>query len=85
MLWHTFASLLLHEGCGRFIVADQMGHRSLPLLEDTYGHIIKGLRRNISMNDAITEARNPEPDVRSKCDTGNVVDLAAHPQAKKTA
>jgi integrase len=44
-LRHTFASLLLQQGESPAYVKDQMGHHSIQVTVDTYGHLIPGANR----------------------------------------
>jgi integrase len=44
-LRHTFASLLIGQGEGLPYVRDQMGHHSIALTVDTYGHLVPGGNR----------------------------------------
>ena len=44
-LWHTFASLLLQQGESVVYVKEQLGHGSLQITGDTYGHLIPGANR----------------------------------------
>ena len=39
-LRHTFGSLLIQEGAPLTYVRDQMGHSSIKITVDTYGHLI---------------------------------------------
>jgi integrase len=41
-LRHTFASLLLQQGESLIYVRDQLGHHSIQLTVDTYGHLVPG-------------------------------------------
>jgi integrase len=41
-LRHTFASLLLQNGESVLYVKDQMGHSSIQVTVDLYGHLIPG-------------------------------------------
>ena len=41
-LRHTFASLLLQQGESPVYVKDQMGHSSIQITIDVYGHLIPG-------------------------------------------
>jgi hypothetical protein len=41
-LRHTFASLLLQQGESPVYVKEQMGHRSIQITVDQYGHLIPG-------------------------------------------
>ena len=56
-LRHSFASLLLHEGCSVIHVARQLGHGA-GLTLGTYGHVIDDLDgQHVSAEDAIAAAR----------------------------
>ena len=44
-LRHTFASLLIAQGESLAYVRDQLGHASIQLAVDTYGHLIPGANR----------------------------------------
>ncbi len=44
-LRHTFASLLIAQGESLAYVRDQLGHASIQLTVDTYGHLIPGANR----------------------------------------
>ncbi len=50
-LRHTFGSLLLQNGAGIVYVKDQMGHSSIQVTVDTYGHLIPGA--NVSFVDRL--------------------------------
>ena len=45
VLRHTFASLLLGNGESIAYVKDQLGHASIQLTVDTYGHLIPGANK----------------------------------------
>lgn len=44
-LRHTFASLLIQQGESLAYVKDQMGHHSIQITVDTYGHLVPGANR----------------------------------------
>ena len=48
-LRHTFGSLLIQAGASLAYVKDQMGHSSIQVTVDTYGHLITGA--NVSLVD----------------------------------
>ena len=56
-LRHTFGSLLLQNGASIVYVKDQMGHSSIQVTVDTYGHLIPGA--NVCFVDRLDEA-SPE-------------------------
>jgi integrase len=41
---HTFASLLLQQGESAVCVREQLGHGSIQITVDTYGHLISGAK-----------------------------------------
>ena len=52
-LRHTFGSLLLQNGASIVYVKEQMGHSSIQVTVDTYGHLIPGA--NVSFVDRLDE------------------------------
>jgi integrase len=52
-LRHTFGSLLLQNGATIVYVKEQMGHSSIQVTVDTYGHLIPGA--NVSYVDRLDE------------------------------
>jgi integrase len=44
-LRHTFASLLIQQGESLAYVKDQMGHSSIQVTVDVYGHLVPGGNR----------------------------------------
>ena len=44
-LRHTFASLLIQNGESLAYVRDQLGHSSIKLTVDVYGHLVPGANR----------------------------------------
>jgi integrase len=44
-LRHTFASLLIQQGESLVYVRDQLGHHSIQMTVDTYGHLVPGGNR----------------------------------------
>ncbi len=44
-LRHTFASLLIQQGESLVYVKDQLGHHSIQITVDTYGHLVPGGNR----------------------------------------
>jgi integrase len=44
-LRHTFASLLIQQGEGLPYIRDQLGHSSIKITVDTYGHLVPGGNR----------------------------------------
>ena len=53
-LRHTYASLLIAQGESLAYVKDQMGHHSIRVTVDTYGHLVPG--RNKAAVDRLDDA-----------------------------
>jgi integrase len=53
-LRHTFGSLLIQDGASLAYVRDQMGHSSIQITVDIYGHLVPGA--NISWVDRLDDA-----------------------------
>lgn len=45
MLRHTYASLLIQNGESLAYVRDQLGHASIKITVDTYGHLVPGANK----------------------------------------
>jgi integrase len=64
-LRHTFASLLIQQGESLAYVKDQMGHHSIRVTVDVYGHLVPGGDKTAvdKLDDLTTEKleENPEP------------------------
>ncbi len=58
-LRHTFASLLLANGESLVYVKDQLGHHSIGLTVDTYGHLIPGANKAAVDKLDTATTRNP--------------------------
>ncbi len=66
-LRHTFASLLLQQGESSVYVKDQMGHSSIQVTVDLYGHLIPGGNRQaVDQLDSLLEvsAQGGKPHLR---------------------
>jgi integrase len=72
-LRHTFGSLLLQNGASIVYVKDQMGHSSIQVTVDTYGHLIPGA--NVSYVDRL--------DQKSAKKTRSKLQPSANPRATK--
>jgi integrase len=59
-LRHTFASLLIQHGESLAYVKDQLGHSSIQVTVDIYGHLIPGANRAAA--DRLDEATSRNPD-----------------------
>ena len=57
-LRHTYASLLIQHGASLAYVKEQMGHSSIQVTVDIYGHLIPGA--NIAWADALDSATTPQ-------------------------
>src|SRR5215831_17541890 len=84
-LRHTFGSLLIQDGASLAYVKEQMGHSSIQVTADTYGHLIPGaninwvdgLDRETSSQQNATPAQ-PEMKKRDEADawTPELIDYA---------
>ena len=57
-LRHTFGSHLIQDGASLAYVKDQMGHSSIQITVDTYGHLVPGA--NINWVDALDKKSSPQ-------------------------
>src|SRR6476646_1787068 len=57
-LRHTFGSLLIQDGASLAYVKDQMGHSSIQVTVDIYGHLIPSA--NISFVDRLDTLTSPQ-------------------------
>ena len=57
-LRHTFGSLLIQAGASLAYVRDQMGHSSIQITVDIYGHLIPGA--NIAFVDRLDSLASPQ-------------------------
>jgi integrase len=61
VLRHTFASLLIQNGESLVYVKEQMGHSSIQVTVDIYGHLLKGGNRSaVDRLDDDGTRRNPD-------------------------
>lgn len=61
---HTYASLLLTAGVSPVYVKEQLGHASIQMTVDIYGHLIPGSNRDrdqVNLLDAPPAATYPQP------------------------
>jgi integrase len=56
-LRHSFGSLLIQDGASLAYVKEQMGHSSIQVTVDTYGHLIRGA--NVSWVDRLDTENTP--------------------------
>lgn len=62
-LRHTFGSLLVQSGASIVYVKEQMGHSSIQVTVDTYGHLIPGA--NVSFVDRLGEVPAEEAETNA--------------------
>lgn len=58
-LRHTHASLLIHQGMHPKVIAERLGHSSIKLTMDTYGHLFAGSDKGAA--DAMDKLFGPKP------------------------
>jgi len=63
-LRHTFGSLLIQNGASIVYVKEQMGHSSIQVTVDTYGHLIPGA--NVAFVDRLDAIALPEPNTSTQ-------------------
>ena len=63
-LRHTFGSLLIQNGASIVYVKEQMGHSSIQVTVDIYGHLIPGA--NVSFVDTLDARPKAEPETTSQ-------------------
>jgi len=86
-LRHTFASLLIQAGASLAYVKEQLGHSSIQVTVDTYGHLLPG--GNIRYVDSLTSRRQnatlAQPAVGGKIkDSLQVVEKSGRPGGIRT-
>jgi integrase len=59
MLRHTYASLLIQDGVSLAYIRDQLGHHSIKVTVDIYGHLAP--QGNKEAVDRLDDATNPQP------------------------
>jgi integrase len=77
-LRHTHASLLIHEGVHAKKIAERLGHSSIKLTMDTYGHLFEGSdRESAERMDQLFggQKENPEEAPKKKPAKGKVVEM----------
>ena len=59
---HTYASLLFTDGASPVFVKEQMGHSSIQITVDIYGHLIPNSNRDmVNRLDTQPSATHPQP------------------------
>jgi integrase len=67
---HTFASLLIQQGESLAYVRDQLGHHSIQMTVDVYGHLVPGGNRQaVDKLDGLENATIRNPDATSDLNT----------------
>ena len=90
-LRHTFGSHLIQEGAPLPYVKDQMGHSSIQVTVDTYGHLVPGA--DIRWMDRLDPKTSPQPNatytqpavVTEEGDAAEVVEKNGEPWRSRTA
>jgi integrase len=87
-LRHTFGSLLIQSGASIVYVKEQMGHHSIQVTVDIYGHLVP--RANVGCVDQLDSApqisanRTQTADVETECIPAEIVDLFGGPGGIRT-
>jgi integrase len=83
---HTFASLLIHAGVNAKAIQTFMGHATIQMTFDQYGHLMPGSREQArELVDAYLDAAVREARIEASCATGAPVDSAAEDLAESEA
>lgn len=84
-LRHTHASLLINEGMHPKVIAERLGHSSIKLTMDTYGHLFAGSDQGAA--DAMDRLFRPKPDAATKTPkvTPIVRQVAVEPSRERRA
>jgi len=87
---HTYATLLIQQGESLAYVKDQLGHSSIQITVDTYGHLVPGGNRQAvdRLDDVLTtepedeEDRNKNGNISEtdEADEAQLADLVARPE-----
>jgi len=76
-LRHTFASLLLQQGESPVYVKEQMGHSSIQVTVDLYGHLIPGGNKQaVNRLDAPVEKRSSERESATQVQPSAALEVA---------
>jgi Phage integrase family/Transposase DNA-binding len=74
-LRHTFGSLLIQAGASLVYVKEQMGHNSIQITVDTYGHLIPGANTSfVDCLDTVLEEKAPTTTQQSATQTQPALD-----------
>jgi integrase len=67
---HTFASLLIQQGESLAYVKEQLGHHSIQMTVDVYGHLVPGGNRQaVDKLDGLENATIRNPDATADLNT----------------
>jgi len=89
-LRHTFGSLLIQDGASLTYVKEQMGHSSIQVTVDTYGHLIPGAdigwvdRLDSEPRPQISANRTQTADIETEGIPAELVDLIGGPGGIRT-
>jgi len=76
---HTFASLLLSDGASPVYVKEQMGHSSIQITVDIYGHLIPSSNREmVNRLDSQPSATYPQPAKNKEAQPSKITPLSIH-------
>jgi len=72
-LRHTFASLLIQNGESLAYVKEQMGHSSIQITVDTYGHLVPGANRQAvdRLDDDFRDCQEAKKSHANTCERGS--------------
>ena len=82
-LRHTFGSLLIQAGASIVYVKEQMGHSSIQVTVDTYGHLIPGA--NISFVDRLDTIATGNSSAQKSANRTQTPELATEQNSPQAA
>jgi integrase len=75
---HTFASLLLSDGASLVYVKEQLGHTSIQMTVDIYGHLIPSSNReSVNRLDTHLNAPQAHPDKIKKAQLAEIAPISS--------
>jgi integrase len=69
-LRHTYASIMISTGCNLIYIRDQLGHSSIKVTADTYGHLLKNnAEKPVDALDGLLSSNAPQSHPEPKKDS----------------
>ena len=73
-LRHSGASLMLAQGTDLYVVSEVLGHSSVAITKDVYGHLVEGQKRSAAalMSGVLLRGSGSQIGSQSSTDRGNI-------------